>query len=145
MRRLPTPRLPRIYQDQGLTFLKRGLVLIRRFYDEFALGPASTLTVDGEARCGNSRQRHIENRGEFGSCRPESCPSTPMTVKKANATLFAGEEQVLRDGVVGLRYLRRRRDDQPLVIFLPGGAHLARIAYGDPTSSRSDFLNYWLE
>lgn len=68
-----------------------------------------------------------------------------MTIEKVHKALFAGEERLLRAGVTGLRYLRRGHDHQPLVIFLPGGAHLARIAYGDPTSSRMDFLDYWLE
>lgn len=71
--------------------------------------------------------------------------SLAVTIGKTDATLSAGEERLLRAGVAGLRYLRRGHDDQPLVIFLPGGAHLARIAYGDPTSSRRDFLDYWLE
>lgn len=76
--------------------------------------------------------------------------SHPMIVEsvmtiKADETLFAGELQLRRANVAGLRYLRRGNDEHPLVVFLPGGAHLARIAYGDPTSSRLDFLDYWLE
>ncbi|MCC8965369.1 hypothetical protein H8A95_24390 [Bradyrhizobium sp. Pear76] len=68
-----------------------------------------------------------------------------MRTEKAGATLFLGEQRLLSAGVLGLRYLRRGQDDQPLVVFLPGAAHLARIAYGDPTSSRMDFLDHWLE
>ncbi|TKV74037.1 hypothetical protein FDV58_34095 [Bradyrhizobium elkanii] len=59
--------------------------------------------------------------------------------------LFAGEERLERAGVPGLRYFRRGNSDCPLVIFLPGGVHLARICYGDPFSNRADFLDYWLE
>ncbi|MGY4199010.1 hypothetical protein [Bradyrhizobium sp. USDA 4520] len=59
--------------------------------------------------------------------------------------LFAGEERVEFAGIVGLRYFRDGSRDRPLVIFLPGGVHLARICYGDPCSDRADFLDHWLE
>ncbi|MGL3210532.1 hypothetical protein [Bradyrhizobium sp. BR 1433] len=59
--------------------------------------------------------------------------------------LFAGEERVECAGVRGLRYFRGGNSNCPLVIFLPGGVHLARISYGDPCSDRADFLDYWLE
>ncbi|MGY2803931.1 hypothetical protein [Bradyrhizobium sp. USDA 4506] len=59
--------------------------------------------------------------------------------------LFAGEERVKCAGVRGLRYFRPGNTSCPLVIFLPGGVHLARISYGDPCSDRADFLDYWLE
>ncbi|MGF6430865.1 MULTISPECIES: hypothetical protein [Bradyrhizobium] len=59
--------------------------------------------------------------------------------------LFAGEELVEHSGVRGLRYFRAGKSDCPLVVFLPGGVHLARISYGDPFSHRADFLDHWLE
>ncbi|MGY4199014.1 hypothetical protein [Bradyrhizobium sp. USDA 4520] len=33
----------------------------------------------------------------------------------------------------------------PVVLFLPGGAHLARVAYGHPEARREDFLDYHLQ
>ncbi|MGY2803948.1 hypothetical protein [Bradyrhizobium sp. USDA 4506] len=33
----------------------------------------------------------------------------------------------------------------PVVLFLPGGAHLARVAYGHPGARRADFLDHHLE
>ncbi|WLA84858.1 hypothetical protein [Bradyrhizobium elkanii] len=33
----------------------------------------------------------------------------------------------------------------PVVLFLPGGAHLARVAYGHPGARREDFLDHHLE
>lgn len=33
---------------------------------------------------------------------------------------------------------------KPLIIFIPGAAHLARISYGFPEGKEDDFLSYWL-
>ncbi|NTE65128.1 hypothetical protein G6M85_05820 [Agrobacterium tumefaciens] len=35
--------------------------------------------------------------------------------------------------------------ERPLILFLPGGGNLARIAYGHDGSDRSDFLLHWLQ
>lgn len=59
--------------------------------------------------------------------------------------LFAGEQRIEHDGIAGLQYFRPGDPERPLVVFLPGGLHLARIGYGDPASRRVDFLDYWLE
>ncbi|HTV31278.1 MAG TPA: hypothetical protein VMF32_26320 [Xanthobacteraceae bacterium] len=34
--------------------------------------------------------------------------------------------------------------NKPLVVFIPGAGHLARIAYGGPGARDTDFLAYWL-
>ncbi|UCI31746.1 alpha/beta hydrolase family protein [Mesorhizobium sp. B4-1-4] len=34
--------------------------------------------------------------------------------------------------------------EPPLVVFIPGAGHLARISYGHPEGRRSDFLAHWL-
>lgn len=68
-----------------------------------------------------------------------------MIEAETQPTLFAGEERIEHAGVAGLRYLRPGDPARPLVVFLPGGAHLARIAYGDPASRRDDFLDHWLD
>ncbi|MGY3610269.1 MULTISPECIES: hypothetical protein [unclassified Bradyrhizobium] len=61
------------------------------------------------------------------------------------SALFSGEKRIEHAGIAGLRYLRPGDPDRPLLVFLPGGGNLARIAYGDPGSRRLDFLDYWLE
>lgn len=58
--------------------------------------------------------------------------------------LLAGERIVNAAGYPALTYFRRGSRDKPLVVFLPGGGHLARIAYGHPDLRPDDFLDYWL-
>ena len=62
-----------------------------------------------------------------------------------NSRVFPEEGHFELNKVRGLTYSRKGIDTRPLVVFLPGGAHLARVFYGDPLSSRPDFLDYWLE
>jgi hypothetical protein len=44
-----------------------------------------------------------------------------------------------------LTYFRRGSLADRSVVFVPGGSHLARIAYGHPGARREDFLDFWLE
>lgn len=45
-----------------------------------------------------------------------------------------------------LKYARLSRSPaRPLVVFLSGAGHTARVAYGHPGCDRTDFLDYWLE
>ncbi|WP_225323076.1 hypothetical protein [Synechococcus sp. RSCCF101] len=62
----------------------------------------------------------------------------------ASAALFPGEEMLATNGIESLNYFRRGDPDRPLVIFVPGGFHLARVAYGVPGANDSDFLAHWL-
>lgn len=48
-------------------------------------------------------------------------------------------------GIPILVYRRLGRPGEPLVVFLPGAGHLARVAYGHPGSRPQDFLDHWLE
>ncbi|MDA9489591.1 hypothetical protein [Bradyrhizobium sp. CCBAU 11361] len=68
-----------------------------------------------------------------------------MIVDQTQSALFPGEKRIEHAGIAGLRYLRLGDPGRPLLVFLPGGGNLARIAYGDPGSCRFDFLDYWLE
>lgn len=68
-----------------------------------------------------------------------------MPTSNSRAELFPGESLFTQNGIDSLIYLREGTPDSPLIVFLPGGAHLGRIAYGDPLSQRSNFLDYWLE
>lgn len=59
--------------------------------------------------------------------------------------LWPGERLVSASGSQLLVYARITGPDAPFVLFLPGGGHLARIAYGDPQARREDFLDRQLE
>jgi len=61
------------------------------------------------------------------------------------STPLAGERLMHVDAIPVLAYARPGSTDRPLVVFLPGGGHLARIAYGHPLLRREDFLDFWLE
>lgn len=47
-------------------------------------------------------------------------------------------------GVPHIVYHRSAGRDCPLAVFLPGGGHLARVAYGHPGSEPRDFIDHWL-
>ena len=72
--------------------------------------------------------------------------SEPWSVKKSSrqSDLFPGEEMLLTNGVESLNYFKLGDPDKPLVVFVPGGFHLARVAYGYPGSNKKDFLAHWL-
>ncbi|UCI31773.1 hypothetical protein [Mesorhizobium sp. B4-1-4] len=63
---------------------------------------------------------------------------------KPGSLLLRGERILEAAGYPALTYFRRGSPDKPLVVFLPGGGHLARIAYGHPDLCRDDFLDHWL-
>ncbi len=58
--------------------------------------------------------------------------------------LYSGEELLATNGIETLTYFRAGDPEKPLVIFVPGGFHLARVAYGYPGGDERDFLAYWL-
>ncbi|AWF79478.1 alpha/beta hydrolase [Microbulbifer sp. A4B17] len=62
---------------------------------------------------------------------------------KVNAHLYPGEEMLLTNGIETLNYFKAGDPQKPLVIFVPGGFHLARVAYGYPGGDKKDFLAYW--
>ncbi len=55
-----------------------------------------------------------------------------------------GESLQYSEGLPLLTYLRVGDPGRPLVVFLPGGGHLARISYGHPGGRADDFLAHWL-
>ncbi|MGW3956170.1 hypothetical protein ACWEKM_35880 [Streptomyces sp. NPDC004752] len=57
------------------------------------------------------------------------------------SALWDGEELHVLDGDEILVHLTEGSREQPLVIFVPGGGHLGRIAYG--RGREQDFLAYW--
>ncbi|BBM01144.1 hypothetical protein GL2_12180 [Microbulbifer sp. GL-2] len=62
---------------------------------------------------------------------------------KVNARLYPGEEMLLANGIETLNYFKAGDPQKPLVIFVPGGFHLARVSYGYPDGDEKDFLAYW--
>ncbi len=58
--------------------------------------------------------------------------------------LYPGEELLSTNGIETLTYFKAGDPEKPLVIFVPGGFHLARVAYGYPGGDERDFLAYWL-
>ncbi|WMY11004.1 hypothetical protein [Paraburkholderia phenoliruptrix] len=60
-------------------------------------------------------------------------------------TLFHGESHEEWLSMRCLKYFREGNSDRPLLVCLSGGAHLARVFYGDRSSNPEDFLDYWLE
>lgn len=62
-----------------------------------------------------------------------------------NANLFASESIVDIDGLPALIHFRSGDRNKPLVVFIPGAGHLARIAYGTPSTASDDFLAHWVE
>ncbi|MBB5538789.1 hypothetical protein [Rhizobium giardinii] len=61
-------------------------------------------------------------------------------------TLFP-REKIKHASATPLLYFYREpaTEKAPLVVFIPGAGHRARIAYGVSTSRPEDFLDYWLE
>jgi len=60
--------------------------------------------------------------------------------------LMEGESLETVGPIVAMVHHRARRDlETPLIVFLPGGGHLARIAYGYPGGEPRDFIDHWLE
>ena len=62
----------------------------------------------------------------------------------AQDKLYPGEQLVEVNKVQTLFKFIKGDGDKPLIIFVPGAAHLARISYGFPGGKEDDFLSYWL-
>ncbi|KTC93669.1 MULTISPECIES: alpha/beta hydrolase [Legionella] len=62
----------------------------------------------------------------------------------ANSALYPGEKLMDAANAQTLVYFSKGNPSKPLVIFIPGDSHLARISYGYPNGKKQDFLSYWL-
>ena len=58
--------------------------------------------------------------------------------------LYPGEALLATNGIETLTYFKAGDPEKPLVVFVPGGFHLARVSYGYPGGDERDFLAYWL-
>lgn len=61
-----------------------------------------------------------------------------------NQSLYPNEKLLTVNGFQSLVYFKKGDKNKPLIIFVPGNAHLARIGYGYSESEPKDFLAYWL-
>lgn len=68
----------------------------------------------------------------------------PDEESRMASALGAEETLVTSAGVPVLARIVSGRRDRPLVVFLPGAGHLARIAYGHPGADRTEFLSHWV-
>jgi surfactin synthase thioesterase subunit len=64
--------------------------------------------------------------------------------KGPNGELFEGERIYRTSLYPMLAHRLPGSSTRPLLVFVPGGGHLARIGYGHPGSRRDDFLVPWL-
>jgi hypothetical protein len=67
-----------------------------------------------------------------------------------NTTVFSsalnpGEEVLIAEGVPQIVRYRAGASSRPLVVFLPGGGHLARVTYGHAGARSRDFIDVWLQ
>ncbi|WGF90138.1 hypothetical protein [Marinivivus vitaminiproducens] len=64
---------------------------------------------------------------------------------RAQDALQLGEERVEAGGYPAVSYFTKGDPDKPLIVFIPGAHHMARIAYGGHEGARdTDFLAHWL-
>lgn len=68
------------------------------------------------------------------------CPQSVL----AQAKLYEGEQLSEVNKIQTLFKFIAGDQEKPLIIFIPGAAHLARISYGFPGGKEDDFLSYWL-
>jgi hypothetical protein len=64
---------------------------------------------------------------------------------KRVSMLAVGEEVCCAAGYPSLTYFHPGRVAGPLVVFVPGAAHLGRIAYGHAGADPQDFMAAWLQ
>lgn len=65
-------------------------------------------------------------------------------IANGSTALQPGETLRVVQGVPHIVYHRSAGRDRPLAVFLPGGGHLARVAYGHAGGDPRDFLDSWL-
>lgn len=65
-------------------------------------------------------------------------------IASTKTPLFPGESMVNVNHYPSLVYFQPGEASKPLVVFIPGMFHLARIGYGIPQTQKKDFLAYWL-
>ena len=85
-----------------------------------------------------------DDHGDLPHGRAVSQPCFGRKPAPHNTHLQDGETLVSAAGFPALVKFVAADKDKPLVIFVPGDAYLARIAYGFPDGNEQDFLAYWI-
>lgn len=62
----------------------------------------------------------------------------------SKSVLYPSERIMTFANAETLTYFQKGDATKPLVIFIPGDSHLARISYGYPQGQEKDFLAYWV-
>jgi hypothetical protein len=77
---------------------------------------------------------------------PIAFSSATLAQSLDDEQLFDGEERIDAAGQPAISYFLEGDKDAPLIVFIPGAAHSARIAYGGHEgANREDFLAHWLQ
>lgn len=63
----------------------------------------------------------------------------------SNSRVYPNEQLLSFANAQTLTYFSKGRPDKPLIVFVPGDSHLARISYGSPQGLKKDFLAYWIK
>lgn len=79
-------------------------------------------------------------------CATQANSTSTVSINKPNQYMYPGEQMLVANGYPSLvRFIEAKKGNgNPLVVFIPGGYHLGRIAYGYPGCNVKDFLAYWL-
>jgi hypothetical protein len=70
---------------------------------------------------------------------------TAIPAAAQSPVLYPGEKVVQLAGYPAMVRYSKGDPQKPLLVFIPGQSHLARIAYGAPGTRPEDFLAYWLQ
>ena len=71
--------------------------------------------------------------------------SAALATPAAAGQLYAGEEAISAAGYPAIARFTKGDPDKPLLVFVPGAHHMARVAYGGHDGARrEDFLAHWL-
>ena len=74
-----------------------------------------------------------------------ACAGPPYATPQSRAPLYPNEEILIGAGFPALTWFQKGVDpEKPLIVFIPGAAHLGRIAYGCPSCDEREFLAYWV-
>jgi hypothetical protein len=70
---------------------------------------------------------------------------TPLEAAPRSAAALFSNELLLNGATFpAIVFWRPPAGTNPTVVFLPGGGHLARVAYGHPGANPRDFIDFWL-
>ncbi|MEM6464639.1 MAG: hypothetical protein AAF724_22290 [Pseudomonadota bacterium] len=80
----------------------------------------------------------------FGLISNAEAQEDKVTPLAGNSHLYSGETLVEASGFEALYRFVPGEGTNPMIVFVPGDAHLARIFYGYPGGKSEDFVAYWV-